>query len=75
MNKEDKEIVLNGIHNHSKEIERLLPYLRDACKRGLRGGKLSISDAIASNCRELADELDKYMDDEFTLDDMQDYRG
>lgn len=73
MNKEEKEIVMNGIHNFSSEIEKLLPLLRDSCKFGLRKGKLSMNDWIVVRLRQLADELETYMSEDFSLDDMQDY--
>jgi hypothetical protein len=73
MDREEKELILNGIHTFSAELERDLKYLRDACKFGLRKGKLAKCDWIATRCRQLADDLEDYMKDEFTLSDMQDY--
>ena len=75
MDKEDKKLVMNGIHIVSEELERELKYLRDSCKFGLRKGKLARADWIATKCHQLGDLLEDYMDDEFTLDDMQDYNG
>lgn len=75
MTKEEKEIVLNGIHNYSAEIERLLPHLRNSCRFGLQRGKLGNLEWLAMRLHQLADEIEKYKDDDFTLEDMQDYRG
>lgn len=73
MNKEDKRIVLNGIDVFSAELERLLPSVRYACKFGLHKGKFGNAEWIAVRCRQLAEELETYADEEFTLDDLQDY--
>jgi hypothetical protein len=73
MNKQEKEIVMNGIHISSVEVEEMLPLLRSSCKRGLRKGKLSINNWMIIRLRQLADDLETYMEKDFTLHDIQDY--
>lgn len=76
MNKKEKELVLNGVNNYSFElVDRWLPLIRSACKFGLHKGKIGNIEWISSRLRELADELDAYADESFTLHDMQDYDG
>ncbi len=75
MNKSQKEMILNGIINNVHELERLLPYLKESCKFGSHKGKLSNNDPIMYVCKNLAEDLQSYMDDDFSLEDMQNYEG
>jgi hypothetical protein len=75
MDKLDKQIVLNSINGELDSLQRMLPYLHDSCKKhGLQSGKLAINDSIKVTCRNLAHYLEIYMNDDFKLDDMQDYK-
>lgn len=72
----DKKIlILNKIHNLSSNLERDgLKHIRDNCKWGLKKGKYGIHELTINDLRELADALELYMSDEFTLDDIQFYK-
>jgi hypothetical protein len=67
-----KHIVLNSIESYTAELLRLLPSLSQACKFGLHKGKPACADWIAGRCQQLAEALDTYNSDSFTLDDLQD---
>lgn len=74
MNKQEKTLVLNSIHNLNNELTtRLLPIVTTGCKFGLSKGKMGHGEYTISRLRELADALETYHSAEFTLDDMQDY--
>ncbi len=71
--KENKKIVLNTIDNCSLELIEWLSYLRQSCQFGLHKGKLGNISWYVNILRELADALEAYNDDSFTLSDLQDY--
>lgn len=76
MTKDEKIIVMNTIDNLSRELtERLLPIIRNACDFGLHKGKPGWAEWTADRCSELAEALQKYCEDDFTLDDIQDYKS
>lgn len=75
--KDEKTLVLNRISNHIGALERKLPILLQARDWGLQKGKMTgtLNAFLIDELRELADGLETYLAEEFTLDDMQDYKG
>lgn len=71
----EKKLVMNEIHTYSAEVERDLQHLRNACKFGLRKGKWNPTYAswLILRMRQLADAMEEYYEEDFTLDDIQDY--
>lgn len=74
MNKEDKFIVLNEVTCRALDLSNKLETLKVYIKFGLHKCKPNELDDIAHKCELLAESIDKYQDDSFTLDDLSDYK-
>lgn len=77
MDKEEKEIVLNSIVIFIPEIEKLFERLKGNTRSGkhiLVVGKPSV-DWLIIRLEQLKEALEDYQSSEFTLDDLQDYKG
>lgn len=75
MNKQEKFMVLNRVADHTFNLSGKLEHLKNSVRFGLHNGKLGSLDDIAHLCEQLAEAIDEYQDESFTLDDLGDYRS